>query len=151
MGRAEAVTGDERWADGITAAANWFLGDNDTGVAMWDPDTGGAFDGLEAHGANRNQGTESTLALLSTLNTAVPPERLAMIGRGSSWWTAARSAWRLTHHRVITRLFVPGHEGFDQHESRSAAVLRRLLVLSDEDVQDSYDDVQRASMVGITA
>ncbi len=43
--------------------------------------------------------------------------------------------------RVVTRLFVPGHEGFDQHESRSAAVLRRLLALSDEDVQDSYDDV----------
>ena len=69
-GRAQAVTGDARWADGITAAANWFLGDNDTGVAMWDPETGGAFDGLEEHGANRNQGTESTLALLSTLQQA---------------------------------------------------------------------------------
>jgi hypothetical protein len=68
--RAEAVTGDERWVDGITAAANWFLGDNDTGVVMWDPDTGGAFDGLEEHGVNRNQGTESTLALLSTLQHA---------------------------------------------------------------------------------
>ena len=68
--RALAVTGDQRWADGITAAANWFLGDNDTGAAMWDPDTGGAFDGLEEHGANRNQGTESTLALLSTLQHA---------------------------------------------------------------------------------
>jgi hypothetical protein len=68
--RAEAVTGDQRWADGITAAANWFLGDNDNGTVMWDPDTGGAFDGLEVHGANRNQGTESTLALLSTLQHA---------------------------------------------------------------------------------
>jgi hypothetical protein len=68
--RAEAVTGDPRWADGITAAANWFLGDNDSGIAMWDPDTGGAFDGLEEHGANLNQGTESTLALLSTLQHA---------------------------------------------------------------------------------
>jgi hypothetical protein len=64
------VTGDERWADGITVATNWFLGDNDTGIAMWDPRTGGAFDGLEEHGANRNQGTESTLALLSTLQHA---------------------------------------------------------------------------------
>ena len=44
--------------------------------------------------------------------------------------------------RVVTRLFVPGHEGFDQQESRSAAVLRRLLALSDEEVQRSYDDVQ---------
>jgi hypothetical protein len=68
--RAEAVTSDQRWAEGITSAANWFLGDNDNGTPMWDPDTGGAFDGLEEHGANRNQGTESTLALLSTLQHA---------------------------------------------------------------------------------
>ena len=64
---AQTVDGDRRWADGITAAANWFLGDNDGGVVMWDPNTGGAFDGLEVCGANLNQGTESTLALLSTL------------------------------------------------------------------------------------
>jgi predicted GH43/DUF377 family glycosyl hydrolase len=44
--------------------------------------------------------------------------------------------------RVVTRLFVPGHEGFDQHESRSAAVLRRLLALSDQEVESSYDDVR---------
>ena len=37
---------------------------------MWDPATGGAFDGLEIGGANLNQGTESTLALLSTLQHA---------------------------------------------------------------------------------
>ena len=65
--RAQIVDGNRRWADGITAAANWFLGDNDGGVVMWDPTTGGAFDGLEVGGANLNQGTESTLALLSTL------------------------------------------------------------------------------------
>jgi len=68
--RAEAVTGDRRWAYGIAAAANWFLGDNDSGTVMWDPETGGAFDGLEEHGANLNEGTESTLALLSTLQHA---------------------------------------------------------------------------------
>ena len=61
---------DGRWEAGITAAANWFLGDNDSGVVMWDPGTGGAFDGLEKTGANLNQGTESTLALLSTLQHA---------------------------------------------------------------------------------
>ena len=64
------MDGDRRWEEGITAAANWFLGDNDSGVAMWDPATGGAFDGLEETGANLNQGTESTLALLSTLQHA---------------------------------------------------------------------------------
>ena len=71
--RARLVDGDQRWVDGITAAANWFLGDNDSGVVMWDPTTGGAFDGLERDGANLNQGTESTLALLSTLRHAGSP------------------------------------------------------------------------------
>ena len=56
--------------DGVTAAADWFLGDNDAGVVMWDPSTGGAFDGLQSDGANLNQGTESTLALLSTMQHA---------------------------------------------------------------------------------
>ncbi len=68
--RAHTVDRNRRWADGITAAANWFLGDNDGGVIMWDPETGGAFDGLESVGANLNQGTESTLALLSTMQHA---------------------------------------------------------------------------------
>ena len=43
--------------------------------------------------------------------------------------------------RVVTRLFVPGHEGFDQQESRSSAVLRRVLALPDDEVQRSFDDV----------
>jgi hypothetical protein len=67
--RAEAVD-NPQWLDGINAAVNWFLGENDGGVVMWDPTTGGAFDGLEKDGANRNQGTESTLALLTTLQHA---------------------------------------------------------------------------------
>ena len=68
--RARSVDGNSRWAEGINAAARWFLGHNDGGVVMWDPTTGGAFDGLEHHGANLNQGTESTLALLTTLQHA---------------------------------------------------------------------------------
>ncbi len=43
--------------------------------------------------------------------------------------------------RVITRLFVPGHEGFDQQESRSNSVLQRVLELSEEEVEQSLDDV----------
>ena len=83
--RAEAVDGNRRWVDGITAAADWFLGDNDGAVVMWDPATGGAFDGLESDGANLNQGTESTLALLSTLQHArSSAERLAMTVQDST-------------------------------------------------------------------
>ncbi len=68
--RAQTIDDSLQWANGINAAATWFLGQNDGGVVMWDPTTGGAFDGLEAHGANRNQGTESTLALLATFQHA---------------------------------------------------------------------------------
>ena len=63
---AAADPGDHRWPDGIADAAAWFAGDNDADSAMFDPDTGGGYDGLHADGPNRNQGAESTLALLST-------------------------------------------------------------------------------------
>ena len=59
--------GDQRWAAGLRSAVTWFLGCNDGNQVMWDPTTGGGFDGLEVGGPNLNQGTESTLALLSTL------------------------------------------------------------------------------------
>jgi hypothetical protein len=68
--RAATVDGDRRWVDGLGAAEAWFLGDNDGRHVVWDPDTGGGFDGLTPGGANLNQGTESTLALLSTLQHA---------------------------------------------------------------------------------
>ena len=68
--RATRVDANRGWTTGVTAATNWFLGDNDGSVVMWDPGSGGGFDGLEIGGANLNQGTESTLALLSTLQHA---------------------------------------------------------------------------------
>ena len=43
--------------------------------------------------------------------------------------------------RVITRLFVPGQEGFELQESRAGVVLKRILALSDDDVQLSLDEV----------
>jgi hypothetical protein len=68
--RAATVDGDPRWIDGLTAAAAWFFGENDGQRVMCEPQTGAGFDGLQADGVNRNQGTESTLALLSTLQHA---------------------------------------------------------------------------------
>lgn len=65
--RAAAVTRDDYWVAGSRSAVAWFLGDNDAGVPMWDPCTGGGYDGLRADGPNLNQGAESTLALISTL------------------------------------------------------------------------------------
>ncbi|MDT4925189.1 MAG: hypothetical protein QOG01_2902 [Pseudonocardiales bacterium] len=64
------VTLDRRWLTGIQLAWRWFLGDNDSETPMFDPATGGAYDGLERDGHNVNQGAESTLAMLSTAQHA---------------------------------------------------------------------------------
>ena len=68
--RAAAMDPGSIWPDGVLAAAAWFMGVNDARQPMWDPDTGGGFDGLHADGVNRNQGAESTLAVLSTMQHA---------------------------------------------------------------------------------
>ena len=43
--------------------------------------------------------------------------------------------------RVITRLFVPGQEGFELQDSRAGAVLARILALDEDEVRASLDDV----------
>jgi hypothetical protein len=68
--RAAAVDARLIWPAAVLAAADWFQGANDAGQLMWDPETGAGFDGLHADGVNRNQGAESTLAVLSTLQQA---------------------------------------------------------------------------------
>ena len=68
--RAAAIDAAAIWPDGVRACAAWFQGDNDAALLMWDPETGGGFDGLHADGVNRNQGAESTLAVISTLQQA---------------------------------------------------------------------------------
>ena len=64
--RAYAITGNHVWSEAVIRCAAWFDGDNDAQTPLWDPRTGGGFDGLERFGRNENQGAESTLALLST-------------------------------------------------------------------------------------
>jgi hypothetical protein len=68
--RAATVDASAIWPEGVRAAAGWFQGDNDAGQPMWDPNTGGGFDSLHADGVNRNQGAESTLAVISTFQQA---------------------------------------------------------------------------------
>lgn len=67
---AAETTGDDRWRLVVRRAVDWFLGGNDLGVTMWDPATGGGYDGLTPEGPNANQGAESTLALISTMQHA---------------------------------------------------------------------------------
>lgn len=68
--RAHKVTGDGEWLNGVRLAAAWFEGANDTGASMRDHGSGGGFDGLLVDGVNLNQGAESTLALISTMQRA---------------------------------------------------------------------------------
>ncbi|KIU18551.1 hypothetical protein [Mycolicibacterium llatzerense] len=68
--RASDVDASALWPNTVRAAAAWFQGTNDVGATMWNPATGGGFDGLQADGVNLNQGAESTLAVLSTFQQA---------------------------------------------------------------------------------
>jgi len=51
----------------VEMSAAWLLGDNDAGIAMLDPNTGGCSDALSRTSRSRNQGAESTLAMISVL------------------------------------------------------------------------------------
>jgi glycosyltransferase involved in cell wall biosynthesis len=65
--QAYRATGKSRWRKDAWTAFNWFLGDNDLQVALYDPTTGGCRDGLHPDRANENQGAESTLSFLMAL------------------------------------------------------------------------------------
>ena len=65
--QAYRVTGDSRWRNEAWAAFNWFLGDNDLQLPLYDSVTGGCRDGLHPDRANENQGAESTLSFLMAL------------------------------------------------------------------------------------
>jgi glycosyltransferase involved in cell wall biosynthesis len=65
--QAYRATGKGRWRKAAWTAFNWFLGDNDLQIALYDPTTGGCRDGLHPDRANENQGAESTLSFLMAL------------------------------------------------------------------------------------
>lgn len=65
--RASLVTGDDYWEEVVDMAVNWFLGNNDVGLLMMDAETGGGYDGLQQMSVNLNEGAESTLAMISTM------------------------------------------------------------------------------------
>lgn len=61
------TTGSGLWRTEAWRAFNWFLGDNDLQIALYDSATGGCRDGLHPDRANENQGAESTLSFLMAL------------------------------------------------------------------------------------
>lgn len=62
--RAEKITGNEKYGNLALIVFDWFLGRNTKGEMMYDPVTGGCYDGLSKTGPNRNQGAESTISYL---------------------------------------------------------------------------------------
>lgn len=65
--QAYRATGDERWSRDAWSGFNWFLGDNDLQIVLYDSSTGGCRDGLHPDRVNENQGSESTLSFLMAL------------------------------------------------------------------------------------
>ncbi len=58
------MTADETYLQKMTMAFNWFLGNNHLHQIIYNPCTGGCYDGLEENYVNLNQGAESTLSYL---------------------------------------------------------------------------------------
>lgn len=61
------ITQDEEWITYTYRCLNWYLGDNELHISLYDHATGGCRDGLETKGVNENQGAESTLCWLMAL------------------------------------------------------------------------------------
>ena len=61
------VTDDERWRTEARRAFDWFLGQNDVKLPIYDASTGGCRDALHPDRTNANQGAESTIAFLLAL------------------------------------------------------------------------------------
>ena len=55
---------DESYLEKIKVAFNWFLGKNHLHQIIYNPCTGGCYDGLEQYQVNLNQGAESTVSYL---------------------------------------------------------------------------------------
>ena len=55
---------EEDYAIKMENAFSWFLGNNPQNRTVYNPSTGGCYDGLELHNVNLNQGAESTVSYL---------------------------------------------------------------------------------------
>ncbi len=63
-------------------AFNWFLGDNRLHNIVYNPGTGGCYDGLEENHANLNQGAESTVSYLMARFTMQKYEKAIALSYG---------------------------------------------------------------------
>jgi len=64
LNRFYQVFGDEEYFKKMSIAFDWFLGRNHLKQIIYNPCTGGCYDGLEQYQINLNQGAESTVSYL---------------------------------------------------------------------------------------
>lgn len=76
---ARQVTGDDVWLERARSAFEWFLGQNDLQLPLYDASTGGCRDGVHADRLNENQGAESTLSFLMALIELRAAETVARV------------------------------------------------------------------------
>jgi len=82
------ITRLEKYQKAAKMAFDWFFGKNTRGVMMYNPETGGCYDGIGPTKVNRNQGAEATvsfllayLAVLEAVRQKEFPQRIVKTGR----------------------------------------------------------------------
>lgn len=61
------ATHDKQYLEKMKISFDWFLGENDLGLSLYDIDTKGCSDGLHKDGISMNQGAESTISFFLAL------------------------------------------------------------------------------------
>jgi hypothetical protein len=100
------ATGKEEYLVMAGLAASWLLGNNSTGLPLYDPATGRCYDGIrDSSTINRNSGAESTIEALGTLLEVEHYDR-------SRLFMHARKTATISNGGVIAALFAV-HGGED--------------------------------------
>ncbi len=66
------ATGNKEYVEKIRLSFDWFFGENDLNISLFDAETKGCHDGIEEFNINLNQGAESNIAYLISWLTAEP-------------------------------------------------------------------------------
>ncbi|QEC51434.1 glycosyltransferase involved in cell wall biosynthesis [Anseongella ginsenosidimutans] len=85
------TTGDKQYLEDMKMAFSWYLGNNHLHQIMYNPVSGGCFDGLEETHVNQNQGAESTVCYLIA--------RLTMEESGQAARKSERSSLKVKYNR----------------------------------------------------
>lgn len=139
-------TREPSWARHGPVCVAWFLGWNDLGLALFDPTTGGGYDGLFADCVNLNEGAGVDAG--SHLHLPAREAGRARTRAGMSPRQRTADGVHLTAHaitpdaaRVVAKTFLPGQEFFTQGKSRASAVLERVLAMTEFEVETLLEEV----------